>query len=302
MNRKKIRLFLAITFSISWLSALIMYLTGMRYGSIASVIILALIYMPSPAFATLIVQKIIYKEPLSVYGLTLKHAVINYFLLSIVFYLLLILLTAGSIYLLGNSFQVNGFGELSFLNEDILNNISKISGGKADLSKLELPPPVLLFFLGLIGGVVAGSTLNLPFTLGEELGWRGLLLKETQMLGFWKSNVLIGAIWGAWHMPIILMGHNFPKYPVQGVFMMIAFCISLSFMFSILRLRAKSVFAPAAFHGMINAGGSLTILFVTNANELIGSIAGLAGIIAATVITSVYLLIDKNFISDYRLL
>ena len=32
-----------------------------------------------------------------------------------------------------------------------------------------------------------------------------------------------GVIWGFWHAPLILNGHNYPQHPVVGVFMMVAF-------------------------------------------------------------------------------
>ena len=36
-------------------------------------------------------------------------------------------------------------------------------------------------------------------------------------MGFLKTSVLTGFIWGVWHAPIILQGHNYPQHPVAGV-------------------------------------------------------------------------------------
>ena len=142
-------------------------------------------------------------------------------------------------------------------------------------------------------------SINLLFTFGEEFGWRGLLVKETQKMGFWKSNLLIGFIWGVWHIPVILMGHNYPGYPLSGSVMMILFCISLSFMQAYLRLRSKTILAPSAFHGMLNAGGPVTLIYLINNNPLVGNITGVGGILSALIVTAVILLSDKKFISEY---
>ncbi len=300
INKRKIFLFLCITFGISWLTALIVYVAGVEFMSISFIIIIALLYMPTPAYAVIIIQKFIYKEPLLIYGFTFKNVSWKNFFLSPVFYLAFVFLTVGLVYMLGNIFHIPGFGEISFAADSVTNKILELAKGKVDTSQMNLPPPVLLFILGIAGGLTSGAIINFPFTLGEELGWRGLLLKEVQSLGFWRSNLLIGTIWGLWHMPIILMGHNYPHYPILGSLMMIPFCISISLIQSILRLRAKTVFAPSVFHGMLNAGGPITLIYIINNNELIGSIVGIAGITSAMIAVFVYLFFDKQFIGQYK--
>ena len=46
------------------------------------------------------------------------------------------------------------------------------------------------------------------------------LQRELAELGLWKSSWVIGVIWGFWHAPLILQGHNYPQHPWAGVFMM----------------------------------------------------------------------------------
>ncbi|WP_247232894.1 CPBP family intramembrane glutamic endopeptidase [Telluribacter sp. SYSU D00476] len=300
MNTKKIQLFLSFAFGISWTVGLIMYLLGVEYGTMQSTVLIALFYMTAPALATVITQKYFYKQSLKEYGLTLKNTVPKNILIAIGFYLAYVLLTMGIIFVLGNIMEVDGMGQVTFAQDEILRKVEESMKGSGDTAEVKLPPPVVLFLAGLMGGVLAGFTFNLPFTLGEELGWRGLLLKETQSLGFWKSNLLIGTIWGVWHLPIIIMGHNYPDQPIAGSLMMILFCIALSFLHAIVRLKVRTVYAPAAFHGMINAGGPLALLFIINNNVLVGSIVGLAGVIAALIITLVYLSIDRRFVAEYR--
>jgi len=40
---------------------------------------------------------------------------------------------------------------------------------------------------------------------GEELGWRGFLLPELLPLGTRKALIIHGAIWGAWHWPLLFV-------------------------------------------------------------------------------------------------
>lgn len=109
--------------------------------------------------------------------------------------------------------------------------------------------------------IVAAPFINVIFALGEELGWRGFLLPQLMPLGQWKAILLSGVIWGLWHAPVILQGHNYPGYPVAGVFMMIVFCILLAIIFSWLYLNTYSPWAAALAHGSVNATAGLPVLF-----------------------------------------
>ena len=122
--------------------------------------------------------------------------------------------------------------------------------------------PIYIFWISLLEGLVAGLTINAIFGFGEELGWRGLLFKELSYMSFWKSSAIIGFIWGVWHAPLILQGHNYPQHPLAGVFMMILWCILLSPIFNYIRLRSKSVIAAAIMHGTLNGTAGLALLVV----------------------------------------
>jgi membrane protease YdiL (CAAX protease family) len=154
--------------------------------------------------------------------------------------------------------------------------------------------PIHPFWLGLVQGLIAGISVNALAGFGEELGWRGLLQRELGFIGFWKSSILIGAIWGIWHAPLILKGHNYPQHPVIGVFLMTGWCMLLAPIFSYIRLKAKSVIAAAIIHGSLNATYGLAIVFVRGSDLLVG-VSGFAGFIVLAAV-NVCIFIYEQFI------
>ncbi|MGZ4035196.1 MAG: CPBP family intramembrane glutamic endopeptidase [Bacteroidia bacterium] len=301
MNKKKIGLFLLFAFGISWLSAGIMYLCGVKYGTFLSTAVIAIFYMGAPATAAIIVQKAIYKQPIKELGFVFKEYKVKGFLWVPVFYFLLCFLWLGLVFIFGNILHLYGFGSITFESENVLanlNEITKVAGEQHELTRLPLQPTILFFTL-LASSFIAGILINTLFTLGEELGWRGFLYNETRHSGFWKSNLFIGIIWGLWHAPIILQGHNYPDHRISGVFMMVLFCVSLAYIMAYLRAKTKSVLAPAFMHAVINAMAGNLVLFSMNGNDIIGSAAGLSGIIACFIILLLIVLFDKKTIRNY---
>ena len=132
----------------------------------------------------------------------------------------------------------------------------------------------------VVSGLFAGITVNALFAFGEEIAWRGYLLKIFQGKKFLTTALCIGIIWGLWHAPIILNGHNYPLHPVAGVFMMIAVCLSMTPALMYFRMKSGSVIVPAIMHGTINATAGITLFVITPENDLLYGAAGLAGIIA----------------------
>ncbi|MBK9461458.1 MAG: CPBP family intramembrane metalloprotease [Sphingobacteriales bacterium] len=301
MNYPKIALYLLLSFGISWLASLAMYLLHIKYGSVAATAIIAFCYMPAPAIATFVVQKLIYKQSFVLYGWSFDRRNLRWFLLTPLFFVALLLLSFGMVALLGNTNLIPEFGQLSFLQDNFNANFTQLVSSKVDISTVTLPqiPAPVFFVLAIIQGIVAGCTINVPFMFGEEFGWRGLLLKETQPMGFAASNLFIGVIWGLWHVPIVLLGHNYPHYPYFGLIMMCLFTTAISPIFAYVRLKTQSVLGACLLHGMINATGVLFGLFIVNFNELYSSIAGWAGVLAGIIITAFIYLLDAPFVKNY---
>ncbi|TXD38994.1 CPBP family intramembrane metalloprotease [Lujinxingia vulgaris] len=142
---------------------------------------------------------------------------------------------------------------------------------------LERFPPLLFLLIQLAQGLVAGATINAVFAFGEEAGWRGLMLRELAPMGFWKSALVIGAVWGVWHAPLILQGHNYPEHPVLGVGMMTLWCVLLSPLFSWVTVKAGSVLMAAVMHGTLNATFAFSFLYLDRTIPLVTGLNGLVG-------------------------
>ncbi len=91
--------------------------------------------------------------------------------------------------------------------------------------------------------------------LGEEIGWRGLLVPELLKVTSFRNTALIsGVIWSLWHFPLIIFAdYNAAGTPVAfqlGCFATMV--ISSSFLYAWLRQRSGSVWPAAMLHASHN--------------------------------------------------
>jgi uncharacterized protein len=303
INWRKIQLFLLISFGFSWLTALIMNVCHVDFNTTSATLIIAIFYMFGPAIATIVVQKYLYKEKLSKIGLNFDKSKIKGYFWILVVFLLLLSICFVVILIFGNLFHFSQFGVIDFSQENFNEALLNLIQSKSNLTLTKIPelPVVTMFIVFIIQGLISGFTINIPIMFGEEFGWRGFLLNETKSLGFFKSSLFIGIFWGLWHLPLILIGLNYPNYPILGIFIMCLFTISLSPVFSYLRIKLNSILAPCILHGSINATGTIFILYTKDGNELFSSIAGFAGILAG-LLTSflLFFILDKRFLNEYK--
>lgn len=163
-------------------------------------------------------------------------------------------------------------------------------------SSLDLPahfglPSGPFWTLVALGGIiVVGATVNGILAFGEEFGWRGYLLWELAPLGFWKASLVIGTVWGIWHAPLIVAGHNYPSFPVIGVVAFTITCIAMAPLFTYLVVRSRSVLPAAVFHGVFNAAGIVGYAG-TDDPVLRQLVASEGGVIGVSVLTLIALLI-----------
>ena len=69
--------------------------------------------------------------------------------------------------------------------------------------------------------MAAGTLFSTPVQLGEELGWRGLMLPRlADRVGLRAASLLVGVSWAAWHLPMFylpggdMLRQSFPVFVV----------------------------------------------------------------------------------------
>jgi membrane protease YdiL (CAAX protease family) len=112
--------------------------------------------------------------------------------------------------------------------------------------------PYLYTILKSGGTTLLASTLSFIALFGEEYGWRGYLQSELFKLGRVRGVLMLGVIWGAWHLPIILMGWNYPGYPLLGLLLMVLWCTVYGVVLSYAVLKSGSVLLAAFLHAVGN--------------------------------------------------
>lgn len=139
--------------------------------------------------------------------------------------------------------------------------------------------PMVILALQIGASIIIAPLFNTLFAFGEELGWRGFLLPKLMPLGEWNAIILSNVIWGLWHAPAIVQGHNYPGYPVWGILMMVVFTMLVGIIFSWLYLNTESPWTPALAHGSLNAVASLSVIFLVPGFDLAigGTLASLMG-------------------------
>ncbi len=158
--------------------------------------------------------------------------------------------------------------------------------------------PAFMIVTTIISGLFAGATINALYAFGEEYGWRNYLVAALKEKKFVFAAIFIGIVWGIWHFPLILLGHNYPQHSVAGVFMMVILCVLLSFIETYFVLKAKSVYPAAIFHGTINAVAGLNVILIKGGNDLINGASGLSGFIVMAITIFVIYLFDKYVCKD----
>ncbi len=286
---RKALIFVVLTIAISWGAIGLYFALGGKWGAGSfTALAAAIAYMWIPAIVAILVQKVIYREPVrEPLGISFS---LNRWFLAAWFLPPAIALVSS---LLSLAFPGVSFSaDMRVFAERIASYARGLSPEELEALKAQIAatPMWVAILSALIQGLIAGATVNALAAFGEELGWRGLLFRELSPLGFWKSQALIGLIWGIWHAPIILKGHNYPQHPVPGVFMMCLFCLFLSPIIGYVRLRARSVLAAALMHGSLNGTAGIGLFFLKGGNDLTVGITGAAGLIAMALVNlAIYL-------------
>jgi membrane protease YdiL (CAAX protease family) len=115
------------------------------------------------------------------------------------------------------------------------------------------------FALNLLLTLLLQSIPGSVLTLGEEIGWRGYLQKKlSDRYGVVRGVLFLGLIWGYWHLPVVLMGYNFPSQPLLGALLLMPLAmVSIGLFFSWLYVCGGSVWLPTLAHTSLNLSAGL---------------------------------------------
>ena len=280
MNTKKILLFILFAFVLSWSIAGALYWLHIDIKSLSGTAILVG-YMYMPALSALLVQKVIFKEKM-IKPLHISFKLNYFFLWALLIPMVLVFIATGIGFLFpGISFSSDMSGIIDMYRDKM--TPEEIEKMQQSIHALPIHP----VWISIVQGLFAAATINAIAAFGEELGWRGFLLSHLKKFSFFKASLLIGVIWGLWHAPIILMGHNYPQHPQWGVLFMIIFCTLYTFLFLYVTIKARSVIAASLMHGSINAFFGITLMLSKGMNDLLAGMTGVAGFI--TLLLAIFL-------------
>lgn len=284
-----------LTFVTTYLLAGIYKLSGGDITNRIGFTLLGVIIMFIPSISVIIIKKFIHHEKLKE-DLFISFKINKWFFIAWLIIPVIMFFTFGISLLFPDVIYSQEMSGMLKQYATILTP-ARIEQMKNSLSTFPINP----IWLFLIQGMFAGGTIGAIAAFGEELGWRGFLLKEFKEMTFFKATIIIGFIWGIWHAPLILMGWNYPQHPQIGVFMMTIFCILLTPLYLYITIKSKSVIAAAIMHGAMNGTYVISFMLTDGGNDLTIGMTGLAGFIALTIVL-ICLFIYDYFISKEKIL
>ena len=165
----------------------------------------------------------------------------------------------------------------------------------------ELPIPIgLLMLVQCMQALFLAPALNFITCFGEEWGWRGYLLpKMSERFSTVPTLLITGIIWGLWHAPLTVIGHNYGLgywgFPFTGIAMMCVFCIVLGVFLSFVTLKTGSCIPAILGHGAINGIAAIGIYFTFDGgNPFIGPApTGIIGMIPF-ILTAVFMVLHLH--------
>lgn len=295
-NKRQLYTFLALSFGISWVTALIIYLTGglasspeliSGTGITLALVLLASVYMWGPALAN-IFTRLITKEGWQDLWLAPKLKTSWKFWLLGWFGPGILTILGAVIFFL---FFPNTFDS----SLDLLKSQLAASGAPANLIN-----PWQVVILQTLTAFLIAPLLNAIATFGEEFGWRAYLLPKLRSLGDRKALLLSGVIWGVWHWPVIAMGHNYgldyPGFPWLGLLAMVWFCVWGGVFIGWLALKSDSVWPAVVAHGALNGIAAISLFFIKSPTSMLlgPTPVGIIGMLPFTLVSVIILLATSD--------
>lgn len=105
---------------------------------------------------------------------------------------------------------------------------------------------------------------------GEEYGWRYFLQPRLQSrFGMRGGVLLLGVLWGLWHLPLNLFYHN-PDTALQNVAGQLITCVTVGVFFAWAYLKTGNIWAPVLLHFFNNNLGEVCNATADISNQAIG--------------------------------
>jgi uncharacterized protein len=292
IDTRRIVIFLAFAFGIAWLTALVIYLTGglvdspqIAPGINLAAILLATAYMWAPALGN-ILTRLVTREGWKDMRLRPHFKKGWPYWLAGWFLPVVMTLTGAALF----------FALFPQYFDASLSYTKQVTAASPGLSAL---PAWVLVAIMLVQGVLLAPILNSLSTFGEEFGWRAYLQPKLMPLGGRKAMLLIGAIWGIWHWPVIFMGYeygfDYPGFPWVGPLLFIWCTFGMGTFLGWLALRSRSVWPAVIGHSAINGiAGAAVFAIIGNPNPLLGPLpVGIIGS-AGYAIAAIAILISRK--------
>ena len=284
---KRVGIFIAFAFGITWVVALVLYLTGGLVANTYTLIMLSVGYMGAPACAH-ILTRLVTREGWQ--GLYLRPNFKQGWSYWLICWVAPVLFAFGGMAVF--------FALFPQYYDPAFSTVQKLMAGNAQLAGQPIPKfnPVLIIVGQTLTALLISPIINAIPILGEEFGWRAYLQPKLMPLGGRKTMLLMGLIWGLWHAPLIAMGHNYgtvyPGAPWLGILATVWIMFILGTFLGWATLRAGSVWPAVIGHGAFNGVAGIYVFFTQdNPNLLLGpSMAGLIGSWALMVFALIILL------------
>ena len=156
-----------------------------------------------------------------------------------------------------------------------------------NLQHLNVPhgvPPMTAIAVAVTATIFVGPIINLPIFLGEEIGWRGFMNPRLKRIFGRRGLIVGGTIWAIWHLPMILLGHNYPDHPWTGFLVWIPICICMNILLDQVAEKSGSVVPCALAHGMMNQLATLALSLTVQNTAFVDILHGPAGLVGLAVL------------------
>lgn len=108
--------------------------------------------------------------------------------------------------------------------------------------------------ISLLTAAVPGLLIGILLALGEEIGWRGVLVPNlSKFTTFTLTALISGVIWGLWHYPLIVT--RLYAADTNLLFQLVCFTVGIvgvATMLAWFRLRSGSIWPAVLFHAIHN--------------------------------------------------